>query len=181
MKYKIEVKKATNEKKKKMLPVSDDSKVLSDKDKINLIQNNDYTEEERRTIYANYIGKDDDTYNTLSKLQDGETNIDAYLDYKLQKFTGDEDTSSNIVGKNVSGSSKNKTMEYLRKSSLTDIEKIYIVGTKYANELNESQKEYIFNLVNKKITDEKELNKVLKKFEDLDQHKNGEWHWKEYK
>ncbi len=181
MKYKIEVKKATNEKKKKMLPVSDDSKVLSDKDKINLIQNNDYTEEERRTIYANYIGKDDDTYNTLSKLQDGETNIDAYLDYKLQDFTGDEDTSSNIVGKKVSGSSKNKTMEYLRKSSLTDIEKIYIVGTKYANELNESQKIYIYNLVNKKITDEKELNKILKKFKDLEQHKNGEWHWKEYK
>lgn len=181
MKYKIEVKKATNEKKKKMLPVSDDSKVLSDKDKINLIQNNDYTEEERRTIYANYIGKDDDTYNTLSKLQDGETNIDAYLDYKLQDFTGDEDTSSNIVGKKVSGSSKNKTMEYLRKSSLTDIEKIYIVGTKYANELNESQKIYIYNLVNKKITDEKELNKILKKFIDLEQHKNGEWHWKEYK
>lgn len=174
MKYKIEVKKATNEKKKKMLPVSDDSKVLSDKDKINLIQNNDYTEEERRTIYANYIGKDDDTYNTLSKLQDGETNIDAYLDYKLQDFTGDEDTSSNIVGKKVSGSSKNKTMEYLRKSSLTDIEKIYIVGTKYANELNESQKIYIYNLVNKKITDEKELNKILKKFKDLEQHKNGE-------
>ncbi len=181
MKYQTEVKKATNEKKRSMLPVSDDSKVLSDKDKIRIIQSSTYKEEERRTIYANYIGKDDDTYNTLSKLQDGETNIDAYLDYKLQKFTGDEDTSSNIVGKNVSGSSKNKTMEYLRKSSLTDIEKIYIVGTKYANELNESQKEYIFNLVNKKITDEKELNKVLKKFEDLDQHKNGEWHWKEYK
>lgn len=172
--YKTDISKETEQKRK----IEGEDAKLNNKEKINLIQKNTYTEEERRTIYANYIGKDDDTYNTLSKLQDGQTNIDAYLDYKLQDFTGDEDTSSNIVGKKVSGSSKNKTMEYLRKSSLTDIEKIYIVGTKYANELNESQKEYIFNLVNKKITDEKELNKVLKKFEDLEQHKNGEWHWK---
>lgn len=175
--YKNDLAEATDQKRK----IEGEGAKLNNKEKINLIQKNTYTEQERRTIYANYIGKDDDTYNTLSKLQDGETNIDAYLDYKLQKFTGDEDTSSNIVGEKVSGSSKNKTMEYLRKSSLTDIERIYIVGTKYVNELNESQKEYIFNLVNKKITDEKELNKVLKKFKDLEQHKNGEWHWKEYK
>lgn len=172
--YKDDLAEATDQKRK----IEGEGAKLNNKEKINLIQKNTYTEEEKRTIYANYIGKDDDTYNTLSKLQDGETNIDAYLDYKLQEFTGDEDTSSNIVGKKVSGSSKNKTMEYLRKSSLTDIEKIYIVGTKYANELNESQKEYIFKLVNKKITDEEELNKVLKKFKGLEQHKNGEWHWK---
>lgn len=181
MKYQTEVKKATNEKKKSMLPVSDDSKVLSNKEKINIIQSNDYTEHERRTIYANYIGKDDDTYNTLSKLKDGETNIDAYLDYKLQKFTADEDTSSNIIGKKVSkgtGSSKSKTLEYINNSSLSDIEKMYIIEIKYPDELNDSQKNYILDLTKRKITNEKQLEEELKKFKDIEQHKDGKWYWK---
>ncbi len=181
MKYQTEVKKATNEKKKSMLPVSDDSKVLSNKEKINIIQSNDYTEHERRTIYTNYIGKDDDTYNTLSKLKDGETNIDAYLDYKLQKFTADEDTSSNIIGKKVSkgtGSSKSKTLEYINNSSLSDIEKMYIIEIKYPDELNDSQKNYILDLTKRKITNEKQLEEELKKFKDIEQHKDGKWYWK---
>lgn len=181
MKYQTEVKKATNEKKRSMLPVSDDSNVLSNKDKIRIIQSSTYKEEERRTIYANYIGKEDDTYNTLSKLQDGQTNIDAYLDYKLQDFTGDEDTSSNIVGKKVSkgtGSSKSKALEYINNSNLSDIEKMYIIETKYANELNDSQKSYILDLTRRKITNKKRLEEELKKFKDIEQHKDGVWYWK---
>ena len=181
MRYQIEVKKATEEKKKQILPVSNESKVLSQNDKISLIQKDDYRVEDKRAIYASYIGKQDATYNILNKLQNGETNIEAYLDYKLQDFEGDEDANSNIIGKKItkgSGSSKSKTLEYINNSSLTDIEKIYIVETKYPNILNEKQKEKILNLVNEKITDEEELEEVLKKFKDLEQHKDREWYWK---
>lgn len=181
MKYQTEVKKATNEKKKKMLPVSDESKVLSNKDKMNLIQNNAYTEEEKRTIYSNYIKKDDEVYNVLSKIQDGETNIEAYLEYKLQDFEGEEDKDSNIVGKKVtkgSRSSKSKTLEYINSSKFSDLEKLYLVETKYPNVLNNKQKESLKSLVESKITNEEELGDILKKFKDLEQHKDGKWYWK---
>ena len=100
----------------------------------------------------------------------------------MQDIKSDEDTKSNIVGKKVSkgeGTSKNKTLEYINNSKLSDIEKLYIVETKYSNVLNNSQKEALLNLVTEKITDEAELEEVVKKFKDMEKHKDtGGYHWK---
>ena len=56
----------------------------------------------------NEVIKDDFSYSCdykyLSKLEN--IDITAYLDYKMQDIKGIEDTTSNIVGKTVSGSKK---------------------------------------------------------------------------
>lgn len=181
--YKVNYKNASETKKNKlkhMLPVSEESKNLNLSEKVDLMKN--YTTEEKRIIYSNYISKDDDIYKNISILEDGETNIDAYLEYKMQDIKSDEDTKSNIVEKKVSkgeGTSKNKTLEYINNSKLSDIEKLYIVETKYSNVLNNSQKEALLKLVTEKITDEAELEEVVKKFKDMEKHKDtGGYHWK---
>ncbi len=181
MKYRTELKKATDNKKKTMLPVKDESTVLSQKDKIGLIQNKSYTSEEKRAIYASDIAKQDTTYSILSKLQDGDTNIDAYLEYKLQDFEGDEDTSSNILGKKVTkgnGTSKSKKISYIDGSSLTEIEKLYLKETSFSNELSKEEREQLLNVVTEKITNAEELEVTLKKFKDIEQRKDGQWYWK---
>lgn len=181
--YKIKYKEASEEKKKQYknkLPVSEETKSLKLNEKIELIKN--YSLQEKRIVYSNYINKDDEIYNIISKLEDSETNIDEYLDYKIQKFESDENTKSNIVGKKVSkgeGTSKNKTLNYINNSKMTDLEKAYIVETKYSGVLDSKQLEQLVNIVTMKITDKKELEEVLKKFKDLEKHKdNGNYYGK---
>lgn len=168
--------------KKKKEETEKEKAQLNDKEKINILYNAKYAEEEKREIYINHINKDDEIYNVISKLEDGKTNIDEYLKYKLQDIESDEDTKSNIVGKKVQsgeGTSKYKTMEYINNSKMSYIEKLYIVETKYANVLDIEQRETLINVINEKITDENEVENIMKKFKDAEKHKDtGEWHWK---
>jgi len=62
---------------------------------------------------------------------------------------------------------------------MTDIEKAYIIETKYPNELSRKTRKQLLDLVSKSITDKEELEEVLKKFKDLEKHKDdGKWYWK---
>lgn len=168
--------------KQKQNEKGNDKAKLNNTEKITILYNSKYSEEEKRDIYQNYIDKDDEIYNVISKLEDGETNIDEYLDYKMQEFKSDENTKSNIVGKKVSkgeGTAKSKTLNYINNSNMTDLEKAYIVETTYPGVLSNKQLKQLTDIVKSKITDKEELEEVLDKFKDLEKHKDdGKYHGK---
>ncbi len=177
--YSNKIQKAT---KKKREETGKEKAQLNNREKISILHNSKYSEEEKRDIYVNHINDDDETYNVISKLENENTNIDAYLDYKLQYIKSDEDTKSNVHGKKVSkgeGTAKSKTLDYIYNSKMTDLEKAYIIETKYANVLDEKARQQLLDLVSKTITDKEELEEVLSKFKDLEKHKDdGNWYWK---
>ena len=97
---------------------------IKTKDKIKVLQNANYTNEEKKAIYSNYIDKDDKTYSILNNT--GKFNIDDYLDYKQQKFESDKEDDGTINGKTVSGSAKNKFYDYMDDSNFTYDQKLLL-------------------------------------------------------
>lgn len=77
----------------------------TDSEKNQLLLNSDYSDKTKTTIYENTTGKKDDFYQ-LSGID-----INPYLDYKanVNKFEADKDSN----GKSISGSKKNKVINYI--------------------------------------------------------------------
>src|SRR5699024_4299371 len=118
---------ATEEKKKRE---DDEDATLTTREKNSLLKSATYTDKEKKEIYSNILGKNDDDYKYLSKLED--INIEAYLDYKTQEIKADDDPESDIVGKTISGSKKENLIEYLNSNDeLSNLDKIYILGKSY--------------------------------------------------
>ena len=129
---------------KKRKEKNDDDINLTSKEKANILKRSSYTDKEKKKIYSEILGKKDDDYKYLSKLEN--ININAYLDYKIQEIKGDEDSSSDIVGKTKSGSKKNNLIRYLNSSELSNLDKIYILGK--SNKLTTEQGTILENIVN---------------------------------
>ena len=145
----------------------------ANKKKIEVLNNSGYSGKTKSIIYENTLGKKDTVYSNLKKLTN--VNIDAYLDYKLQEIKGDEDTKSNVQGKTVSGSKKEKVRQYLANSNLSDIEKVYLYGKSYklANSDRNILIQYMNNLTNEELID---ICKDLTPNFEL--HKDGNYYWK---
>lgn len=139
--YKNKIAVETDNKRKRE---NDDDITLTSKEKINLLKTSTYKDKEKNQIYSEILGKNDKDYKYLSKLED--ININAYLDYKIQEIKGDEDLSSDIVGKTKSGSKKNNLINYLNSSELSNLDKIYILGK--SNKLTFEQGTMLENVVN---------------------------------
>lgn len=142
MKYKTEAKIKGQEKKEKfekqqksMLPISEEeqikSKSLNTTDKINIIKQSKYTEEEKDTIYINEIGKEDDVYTSLKLLNKGNNRINDYLDYKTADLSSDKKDDGTKNGKTIRGSAEDKFNKYMNNSNFSGIERLYLRGTEY--------------------------------------------------
>lgn len=139
--YKNKLAIATDKKKKEE---KNEDTTLTSKEKANILKTSPYTDKEKKEIYSEILGKQDDDYKYLSKLED--ININAYLDYKIQEIKGDEDSSSDIVEKTKSGSKRNNLISYLNSSELSNLDKIYILGK--SNKLTIEQGTILENVVN---------------------------------
>ncbi len=197
MKFKIEVKKGNDKKKKEYekwqkdkLPVSEEEvekrKLLSIGEKIELIQNDKYTEAERKTIYSEYIKSDEDsTYNYLSEMTN--IDIDAYLEYVKRnsngEFKADDDPKSIIKGKNVNkgdGTSKNKKINYIVEN-FTGTTALYLIGTSYANTLSKTQLEQLQKEITESGLNAKEQKEAFLKLKDVQELEDGTIEWKKRK
>lgn len=144
-------------------------------EKIATLLNIDTDNETKKAIYSNKLNKTDEVYNNLSKITD--ITIDPYLEYKLQNFTADEDTKSSIEGKTISGSKKEKVIDYINKSNLNDIEKVYIYGTQYKLSTNK-EKQLISQAIEKTNLKNSEKYEIYKKLKDIETYKDGSYGWK---
>lgn len=117
---------------------------LNTKEKIKVLQNANYTNEEKKAIYSNYIDKDDKTYSILNNTS--KFDLDDYLDYKQQKFESDKEDDGTINGKTVSGSAKNKFYDYMDDSNFTYDQKLLLTGMKY--KVTNTERENIFDIIN---------------------------------
>ncbi len=172
--YKNKLAEATEEKKRRE---NDEDATLKTREKNSLLKSATYTDKEKKEIYSNILGKNDDDYKYLSKLED--INIEGYLDYKTQEIKADDDPESDIVGKTISGSKKENLIEYLNSNDeLSNLDKIYILGKSY--KLDSSQRAYIQKIVdNSDLTAEekKEFYKNLSS-SNIEELKDGTIRWK---
>ena len=170
--YKIAEKNKTKEKQKSE---NDENAKLNSKEKIQILVNSKYTDTEKKALYSLEINSKDKTYSNLSKITN--VNIDAYLDYKLQDIEGDEDKESDVKGATVWGSKKENFIQYLNKSNLSGVERLYIYGKNY--KYTNSQRQQMINFVKKASLSSKEQIEVYKGLtKNIEEHKNGKYYWK---
>ena len=133
---------------------------LKNKDKINILLENNYSEKVTSAIYENYILSDSDTEYPIIKetfTNDG-LNIKKYLKYKTQEFTSDKKDDGTLNGKVVSGSKKNKVEKYLNSMDITYMQRLLLYamnGYSTTSTQKSTLANYIKNL--KGITDEQRL------------------------
>lgn len=171
--YKNKLSIATDDKRKEK---NKDDVQLTEKEKIRILNNTAYTDKEKKSIYSNILGKNDNDYKYLSKLED--IDINAYLDYKTQDIKADEDMSSNIEGKTISGSKKKNLINYLNSSELSTLDKVYILGK--SNKLDNSQRKIIQDAINNSSLTEEEKKEFYRGLSssNIEELKDGTIRWK---
>jgi hypothetical protein len=91
----------------------------------------------KQAIYENTTGKDDETYSAIKDA----ISIDNYLSYKSQKFEADKDTD----GKSISGSKKQKIVDYVNNTDMSYEERLLIVGIN--NKLSTGERAVLYDYI----------------------------------
>ena len=142
---------------------------LKTKDKIRVLQNANYTNEEKKAIYSNYIDKDDKTYSILNNTS--KFDIDDYLEYKQQKFESDKEDDGTVNGKTVSGSAKNKFYDYMDDSNFTYDQKLLLTGMKY--KVTNTEREKIFDIIDDFNISKDDKLEIMSKMKGFTVYNNG--------
>lgn len=151
---------------------------LKNKDKINVLLNSKYSNNEKTAIYENYIKtqikKDEiDTFDALKKCN---IDINEYLKYKLQDFESDKKDDGTTSGKSISGSKKKKVYSYVNSMNITKEQRLILLGTQY--KLSNSERTELANLINKlPNTTKNEKMKLYEKMQGFTVYKNGTIKW----
>ena len=121
---------------------------LKDKQKLEYLGKLKENDSTKRIIYEDTFGTKDKVYSGLKKLTNNAVSINDYLNYKISDFSADKEDDGTLNGKTISGSAKQKVVDFINNSNFSDIEKLYLRGTK--NKLDTSQRnqfaEYIDTL-----------------------------------
>ncbi len=151
---------------------------LKSKDKIQVLLNSKYSNNEKTAIYENYIKtqnkKDEiDTFDALKKCN---IDINEYLKYELQDFESDKKDDGTTSGKSISGSKKKKVYSYVNSMNITKDQKLILLGTQY--KLSNSERTELANLINKlPNTTKNEKIKLYEKMQGFTVYKNGTIKW----
>lgn len=147
---------------------------LKDKDKIQILLNGNYSNNEKTTIYENFIlDSDNKKYEIIKKsFTDKGLNITKYLKYVSQEFTSDKEDDGTVNGKAISGSKKDKVVDYINSiSGTTYTQRILLYGLKYKPE-SISDRELIVNYIRDNWTGS-ERTEMFEQFTWITQYKNG--------
>lgn len=184
MKYKTALTIANREKKakaeeqeKSMLPIKEEdklSKSLNEDEMIDLIK--DYSIGDKKKIYENYIGKDDELYKNLKLLTKDRVKIEDYLEYKTSDFSNVDDPNSNIKGKTISGTGRKLLKNFLNNSNFSGIEQLYITGTK--RKLENDEKQALVSYVNSLGLTDYEEKQIYKKLQGYQEREDGAYRLK---
>lgn len=88
----------------------------TDAEQCEALERKNYSNQNKQLIYESEINKDDKTFEGLKKINKN-FNMDEYLKYKTQKFSGD--------------TKKEDTINYVNGLNLNGIERLYIIGRTY--------------------------------------------------
>ena len=130
-------------------------KDLKDYEKIQILRDSNYSNEEKSNLYEKTISTDK-YYSTLKK---SGIDIDEYMDYKLAQSNGDF-TADKKNGKTVMGSGKKKVLNYLNKNITGYGNRLLIAGKQYS--LTASQRKDLSNYINKTFATQAERTEVYK-------------------
>lgn len=100
----------------------------SNKEKIGVLVDSNYSNKETTALYENYLLSDNDIEYPIIKAtftNDG-LNINKYLEYKTQEFTSDKEDDGTLNGKVVSGSKKEKIEKYLDSMGITYMQQLLL-------------------------------------------------------
>lgn len=152
---------------------------LKTKDKLKILQNANYSAEEKKEIYKNYILSNDSAKKKLSLLEKtgitDEKYINEYLKYLQQDFESDIKENGTTKGKTVSGSSKKKTYEYVNNMKITYEQKLMLLGTQY--KLNDTERTKLYKYVKSLDYTEDEMKSVFESLKGFTVYKNGKVTW----
>ena len=152
-----------------------ESQNLKTKDKLKILQNANYSAEEKTEIYKNYILSNDSAKKKLNLLEKtgitDEKYINEYLKYLQQDFESDIKENGTTKGKTVSGSSKKKTYEYVNNMKITYEQKLMLLGTQY--KLNDTERTKLYKYVKSLDYTEDEMKSVFESLKGFTVYKNG--------
>ena len=146
----------------------------TDKSKMNVLANANYSDKEKTALYETYILSDSDTKYPIIKRtfsKDG-LNITKYLKYKTQEFESDKKDDGTVEGKSIAGSKKKKVMNYIdsiKGASYT--QKLILAGLEYS--LSDYEKGQIVNYINSLDITDKEKIEMLGNFKGFKIYKDG--------
>lgn len=156
-----------------------ESQNLKTKDKLKILQNANYSAEEKTEIYKNYILSNDFAKKKLNLLEKtgitDEKYINEYLKYLQQDFESDIKENGTTKGKTVSGSSKKKTYEYVNNMKITYEQKLMLLGTQY--KLNDTERTKLYKYVKSLDYTEDEMKSVFESLKGFTVYKNGKVTW----
>ena len=156
-----------------------ENKTITQKDKIKILANSDYSSNEKDKIYSQIINTDDDTYKILNKLDNSKNIINQYLDYLQTDLKADREDDGTNSGKAVSGSKKQKVYNYINSiesKNMSYIQKLYLAGINTT--LSSADKKKLFNLINESSSLSKsEKLEAFSKLQGFTVYKNGKVTW----
>lgn len=149
----------------------------TNKEKIGVLVDSNYSNKETITLYENYILSDNDTEYPIVKetfTNDG-LNIKKYLKYKTQEFTSDRKDDGTLSGKTVSGSKKEKVYQYVNNMDITYTQKLLLLGMEYT--LSDNEQKTLVNYINSlDLTANKKLT-IYSKIKGITVYKDGTIEW----
>ena len=128
---------------------------LKDKDKIQILVDSNYSENEKENIYKNYINSKDKKTILVDKLG---LPINEYLKYKSQIFENDKDED----GETISGSKKEKVYSYLNSVSDEDLSQDYKKIICKIEDINDYDNDIVNFINNSKNLNYSERTEILK-------------------
>lgn len=150
-----------------------ESQGLKDKDKIQILLDSDYTDEQKTAIYENYIlTKNNTTYPIIKATG---IDINEYMGYVMQEFESDKIDDGTVNGKSVSGSSKKKVYEYVNNMDISYEQRLMLLGMKYTLTDNEQTK--LYNYVKSLDYTQDEMKSAFKKLKGFTVYNDGRVTW----
>lgn len=152
---------------------------ITQKDKVKILINSNYTGKEKDKIYSQIINTDDTTYQILKRLDNNKDIINQYLDYLQADLKADREDDGTEKGRAVSGSKKKKVYNYINSidnKNMSYVQKLYLTGVNTT--LSTAEKKKIFTLINenKSLTKEDKL-EALDKLQGFTIYKDGKVKW----
>ena len=141
--------------------------------KVDILANANYSDQTKKAIYINTVGKDDYNYSVLEKTN---INITEYLKYKVQDFESDKKDDGTINGKAVSGSKQKKVVQYLNSMNITGKQRLLLYAIN-GYKMTSSQKNMLVKYAQGLRLNQKEAMKLYDKFSGFKVYKNGTIKW----
>ena len=146
-------------------------KEVTNKQKIEILLNNGYSNKDKKAIYSNSIGSQDELYSLIKN----DIDINDYLKYKTQEFESDKEDDGTTKGKTISGSKKAKVIDYLNDTNMDYDQKLLLLGTQFS--LTKNEKQEIFNYVDSMSLNESDKLELLNKIKGFTIYKDGTVKW----